>query len=325
MDELISIIVPVYKVEQYLIKCVSSLQAQTHSNIEIILVDDGSPDKCGEICDRLKEADSRIRVIHKQNGGLSDARNAGLDVAQGEYVGFVDSDDWVEPEMYEKMLSSLQENQADIAICCIEKVFKDKSQIQDVRRDHVYTNRKALYELINDKSVNNFAWNKLYKKDLFLGLRYPVGRIFEDLLFTYKLFERANRVTHLNSVYYHYLRRDDSILSTWPLNIEIEFLVAQQDRYRDMIEKHPIFSKKLSQKYISSLYNLKRVILNKGDKSERRSAYLRIKNELLPFFKQYSSNLIKENNLSSIQTISLFFFLNFPAMHGILYPILKKR
>ena len=128
-DTLISIIVPVYKVEQYLEKCVNSISAQTYSNLEIILVDDGSPDKCGDICDSLAKKDNRIKVIHKPNGGLSSARNAGIDIASGQYIGFVDSDDSIEPYMYEKLLELIKHDSTKLAVCAVNYVYEDGKKV----------------------------------------------------------------------------------------------------------------------------------------------------------------------------------------------------
>ena len=124
-DALISVIVPVYKVEQYLEKCVNSISVQTYSNLEIILVDDGSPDKCGDICDSLAKKDNRIKVIHKPNGGLSSARNAGIDIASGQYIGFVDSDDSIEPYMYEKLLGLIKHDGTKLAVCAVNYIYED--------------------------------------------------------------------------------------------------------------------------------------------------------------------------------------------------------
>lgn len=136
---LISVIVPVYKVEQYLEKCVNSITAQTYSNLEIILVDDGSPDKCGDICDSLAEKDKRIKVIHKMNGGLSSARNAGIDIATGQYIGFVDSDDFIEPEMYEKLLKLIKQEGTKLAVCAVNYVYEDgKKNEETIARSKLY-------------------------------------------------------------------------------------------------------------------------------------------------------------------------------------------
>lgn len=217
MNELISIIVPVYKVEDYLERCIESVRNQTYTNIEIILVDDGSPDACPQICDRYARQDARIKVIHKENGGLSDARNRGIDAAKGEYIGFVDSDDYIHPEMYMELWQSMKKTGADIAACGVEKVSADsKPDVQQIKNNavNVYTGRQAVENIFDGtlylQSV--VAWNKLYKKELFENVRYPVGKIHEDEFTTYVLFYKCNKVVYNTGRYYYYYQRTDSIM-----------------------------------------------------------------------------------------------------------------
>lgn len=208
----ISIIVPIYKVELYLKKCVDSILAQSFKDFELILVNDGSPDGCGDICEAYKALDPRVVVIHKQNGGLSDARNYGIEVARGRYIGFVDSDDWIEPDMYESLYSLVTAHDADIAVCGHVEVMDDvplpKSFTHEV---HVYNNEQALDKLLEDTEIQNLAWDKLYKAELFTHVRYPVGKYFEDIFTTYKLFLQARTTVSLDSPKYMYLKRSDSI------------------------------------------------------------------------------------------------------------------
>lgn len=208
----ISIIVPIYNVELYLNKCVDSILAQSFSNFEVILVNDGSPDRCGEICEAYKELDSRVVVIHKPNGGLSDARNYGIEVAKGRYIGFVDSDDWIEPDMYESLYELITAHEADIAVCghyeVMDDVILEKEFSHQVR---VYNNEQAFTKLLEDTEIKNLAWDKLYKAELFTQVRYPVGRYFEDIFTTYQLFLQADKTVSLDSPKYMYLKRSDSI------------------------------------------------------------------------------------------------------------------
>lgn len=216
MSELISIIVPVFKVEKYLMRCVESIRDQTYPNIEIILVDDGSPDACPQICDQYAQEDTRIKVIHKKNGGLSDARNCGIDAAQGDYIGFVDSDDYIHPDMYMQLWENLKENQADIAVCGVKKVYSDEEpcseQTQNVLK--IYDGRQAI-ENIFDGSLylqSVVSWNKLYKRSLFENVRFPVGKIHEDEFTTYVLFYKSDKVVYNTGIYYYYYQRTDSIM-----------------------------------------------------------------------------------------------------------------
>lgn len=211
---LISIIVPVYKVEPYLEKCVDSILVQTYSHLEIILVDDGSPDGCGAICDRYAAQDPRIRVIHKPNGGISDARNAGLDIATGEYIGFVDSDDYTAPTMYEQLLKSLISAQADIAVCqCVVVKEGEDAVFSQTCNKEVFASGTGSYAMIYDRAFTVVPWNKLYRRELFAGIRYPVGLIYEDLATTYLLTDRANTVVNLDGKLYAYVQHSGSIMN----------------------------------------------------------------------------------------------------------------
>ena len=181
--DLISVIVPVYKVEKYLEKCINSILSQTYKNLEIFLVDDGSPDNCGKMCDEYAKKDNRIKVIHKQNGGLSAARNTALDVCTGDYITFVDSDDWVEPNYVEELYNALKKYNCDLSVCGLKRWFEDMTleSIVDYKdRQQVFYD-KDFYDLFFCKNeIKHHAWSKMYKKDIFKSLRYPVGRNYED-------------------------------------------------------------------------------------------------------------------------------------------------
>lgn len=214
----ISVIVPVYRVEPYLRQCVDSILSQTFTDFELILVDDGSPDNCGAICDEYALEDSRVRVIHKQNGGLSDARNAGIDMAKGEFLTFIDSDDLVAPEYLNRLYHSIKSSAAEIAICNMLP-FKDSSnpQIEEQNSNdskRIISGRDACLSIYRmDGTVPIMAWGKLYKSSLFNGIRYPVGLIHEDDATTPKLFYLANKIAQIGDKLYLYRSRADSIMS----------------------------------------------------------------------------------------------------------------
>jgi len=214
MNPLISIIVPVYKVEPYLRKCVDSIIAQTYANLEIILVDDGSPDNCGKICDEYAERDERVRVVHKENGGLSDARNAALNIMQGEYVAFVDSDDWVLPNYIRDMYENLVKYKSDISLSGTVYVYennKKKMVLAINNADGLYTQREAVENLFYQKGIYPSAYSKLYKAELFKNIRYPKGKWNEDSAITYKIFCMCERISFSRASNYCYLQRTGSI------------------------------------------------------------------------------------------------------------------
>lgn len=208
----ISVIVPIYNVEKYLKKCIESIINQTYSNLEIILVDDGSPDNCGKICDEYQVQDSRIKVIHKKNGGLSDARNAGIKEATGEIISFIDSDDFVDLDMYEYMLNEMQKENADIVICGTKIDFENgKTRIKRAEKRKILNSKDALIELNSFKSFDMAVWNKLYKKEIIDGIFFPVGKKSEDYFVMYQYFDRAKKIIILPEAKYHYIQRANSI------------------------------------------------------------------------------------------------------------------
>lgn len=214
MEELISIVVPVYNVEPYLRKCIESIIQQTYKNIEILLIDDGSKDNSGKICDDFAKEDARIKVIHKKNGGLSDARNVGIDNAKGEYITFIDSDDYISSGYIKYLYNLLVAYNADISICEFEYITesgKRLNHVQDNNNISLFDKRNALYELLDSKLFSNSAWAKLYKTSLFDNIRYPVGKLYEDVDTTYRVFMRSNKIVFGAQIHYYYLYRIGAI------------------------------------------------------------------------------------------------------------------
>lgn len=216
-QDLVSVIVPIYKVENYIHKCIDSILRQSYKNLEIILVNDGSPDTCPQICDDYALKDSRIKVIHKENGGLSDARNAGLKIATGEWVSFVDSDDWVEPDFIATLLEVAQKNSADISVCAYTKVYDDKPSQEMTIGEQIknMTSTEAMRDLLTYKKYGGvMTWNKLYKRSIFRdnSIEFPIGKIHEDNFTTYKTYYYANKIAYTDTPLVNYRQRDDSIM-----------------------------------------------------------------------------------------------------------------
>ena len=242
MKPLISIIVPVYNVEKYLDRCVNSIIKQTYQNLEIILVDDGSTDGSGEKCDEWSKKDSRIVVIHKNNGGLSDARNVGMSKSNGEYIGFVDSDDYVSANMYESLYSAIIKYDADIAECQWIK-FEDESAIKDSESGSevivdVYTAEEALSELILERKIKQTVVNKLYQRNS-IQTCFPVGRINEDDYWTYQVFGMAKKIVLLHTVLYYYFQRSSSIMHVKYSPKRLDGVTARKERMEYMQLHYP--------------------------------------------------------------------------------------
>lgn len=238
----ISVIVPVYKVELYLRKCLDSIVRQAYRNLEIILIDDGSPDNCGAICDEYAEQDNRVRVIHQSNGGLSSARNIGLETATGDYIGFVDSDDWVEPEMFQLLIEKLGSSGADIAICGRAEEYPDMRILRVCPKSCVMQREEALKALLENDVIQNFVWDKLYRRELFDELRFPEGKSYEDMAIMHKLFLRSQKVACITETLYHYRQRRDSIVGDVSLKNRLCHYEAAIKRYEELREAWPQFS-----------------------------------------------------------------------------------
>ena len=235
---LISVIIPVYKVEKYVERCIQSVINQTYENLQIILVDDGSPDNCGKICDEYAKKDHRIEVIHKSNGGLSDARNKGLEIAKGEYIGFVDSDDYIEADMYEVLYNLLKQYNADVSICNFYTVSQGKISIKNADNGiNEYNRIEILKEILLDRNIQSYAWNKLYKKELFDEIKYPIGKKYEDIGTTFFLLEKCNKVVVTGKSEYYYINRQDSIVNNVIETTITDYIELIMQRY-DYIEEN---------------------------------------------------------------------------------------
>ncbi|BBH27394.1 glycosyl transferase family 2 [Intestinibaculum porci] len=259
-NPLISVIVPIYNVEQYLKRCVESIRRQTYSNLEIILVDDGSPDNCGKICDDYKKEDNRIKVIHKKNGGLSDARNAGIEIAQGEYITCIDSDDFISQFFIENLWIAIQKSGCEIATSWFADYYEgdnipeakkvDMKDIAVLSREEFY--KKLLYQ----DGVEVSAWGKLYKTDLFEGVKYPVGKLYEDIPTTYLLVEKTNKVAVIPNIDYFYFQRSTSIAQTTFSMRKMDAINHMDDFKNYIIHNYPSLKRAAECRYFSTVCNI---------------------------------------------------------------------
>lgn len=316
---LISVIVPVYKVEQYLIKCVNSVIAQTYSNIEIILIDDGSPDKSGEICDSLAKQDHRIRVIHKSNGGLSSARNAGIDIAKGEYIGFVDSDDSIEPYMYEELLNLINSEKTKLAVCAVNYVFENGKKLNKplLGRNCTFDFDHAIIEMNTHRIFDMAAWSKLYHKSLFDNLRFPLGKLSEDYYIMFKIFDRAQSISYLDMPCYNYLQRRNSITRNIKINHDHEYAAREQMRYLD--EKYPELKVVSHTSYASAALTVFDFYIKNNVPCPKEK--LRHFCEVVSQNKKY---IEQADYLSKNKKIQFLLFLINPILYKILFRVYRK-
>lgn len=230
---LISVIIPVYNVETYLDRCVQSVVNQEYSILDIILVDDGSTDSSGRKCDEWSAKDNRIRVIHKKNGGLSSARNCGIEAAAGEYFAFVDSDDWIHKSMIRSMVHYI--DCADVVCCGLLHATDEHSVPAEWFTEPVCLNKEQFLDLlVENKRVTSHVWNKLYPREVFACLRFPEGRLYEDIHIAHKIFQRVERVFVLPQAYYYYYSRNNSISNVVKLRNQLEWMYALRERAEDL-------------------------------------------------------------------------------------------
>lgn len=266
-DELISVIIPVYNVEKYLYHCIDSVVNQSYKAIEIILVNDGSSDGSTQICDDWSKKDSRIKIIHKQNGGLSDARNAGLKIANGEWIAFVDSDDWVASNYLEYMVSAATAEKSDIVECSVKKIFTTEcnEKIDNLKIEETYDNQTALRLLIEDQIFHQHVWNKIYRRSVISQIFFEIGKLNEDEFWTYQIFGNAHYITKINNQLYFYYQRPGSIMHNEYSLRRLDALEAKFKRQMYIDNKFPeliniakidffrscVYSCQMSLKYLS--------------------------------------------------------------------------
>jgi glycosyltransferase involved in cell wall biosynthesis len=302
-EYLISVIVPVYQVEQYLDECVTSILRQTYRNLELILVDDGSPDGCGRMCDEYQGQDNRVRVLHKENGGLSDARNAGIEMAQGDYLTFIDSDDYVRNDYLSLLFTSAQETGADIVQGTFTQIPGELGKRPD-GVPAVFTGEEAFRQLLLMKKVDVMAQNKLYKRSLFQTIRYPYGYINEDNRTTYKLLLSAAKVVCIPDVIYFYRINMQGIMQSPFSEKRLEVLSVPDEIRAYLGDREPDYREEIEYHEMRICMRTYHDILTKTDGTEYEKAAKRIRGRLLdlnrknPYFEKKYRLLLTLQSLS---------------------------
>lgn len=266
----ISVIIPVYNIEAYIAQCIESVINQTYKKLEIILVDDGSTDSSGDICDKYASQDNRISVIHKKNGGLSDARNVAIDKASGNYILFIDGDDYIHHYTIEVLVSTARQYNSEVTTCGYSYVFDDSivdlSEALEKSQPLVFTVEMAIENLMYQKNTTTSAWGKLYKKELFSsGVRYPKSAICEDLPTTYKLFAKANTLAILSNPLYLYRQRKGSIIQSSFKPNRLQALDFAKDQLAFIQDSFPgIESAAINRLFMEAVFILQTITLNKA-------------------------------------------------------------
>lgn len=286
LNEKISVVIPVYNVEKHIEHCLESVINQTYKELQIILVDDGSTDKSGEICDKYALLDKRIEVIHKANGGLADARNKGLEKVKGRYIGFLDSDDYIYPIFYEELYKMVKEYDADIGECEFLRInINDKEKSQEIIEENlkngdiqeVYSNNEALKLLYGPRLKPYLkkvvVWNKLYKKELFEEIRFPLGKLHEDEYTTYKLLYSAKKIVSTNKILHGYMQTNNSIMrqeiKQKRIDDNLDAYVKSSEFFKDLNEKE--IEMKSRRRYLENCIELAgKVIKGNGENKEKQ-------------------------------------------------------
>lgn len=291
----ISIIVPVYNVEKYIDKCIKSILAQTFKDFELILVDDGSTDDCGKICDEYAEKDKRIKVIHKKNGGLSSARNAGIEASNGSYLGFIDSDDYIDDDMYEVLYNNIIKENADISACGIydcyygKKIKKNKKIVYKT-----FITEEAIYSIFTDNMIRVSAWNKLYRKNIFDEIRYPVNKTAEDAFIIIDILLSCRKIVATSEQKYYYYHRENSIMTCRSARNCCDHIEAWEKNYDFTLSHFPGLANVSKDRLYFAYFFAFDTIINSYDKDE----YIVQEKKILRYLRSNAADIIINSKLS---------------------------
>lgn len=296
---MISVIVPVYNVEKYLERCVKSIAAQTYKDLEILLIDDGSTDKSGKMCDDFQQTDSRIKAFHKQNGGLSDARNYGIEHSAGEFISFVDSDDYIDEKMLETLHRLITENDADLAVCSAMDVFEGKevTQVKEIKEFNLNKVESYKYMLRGDGIPS--ACNKLYKRQTVGNVRFPVGKLYEDGFFTPQILKRVEKTAVTSKPMYYYFRRADSITTKPFRKGDLDVIEAYDKCVKQVKELCPEALPYAEFRYRNAYFNVLDKMLVRDDCKEIPEY-----KQVVKYLKKHTVQIVKDPGFGKMRKIA---------------------
>lgn len=296
---MISVIVPVYNVEKYLERCVKSIAAQTYKDLEILLIDDGSTDKSGKMCDDFQQTDSRIKAFHKQNGGLSDARNYGIEHSAGEFISFVDSDDYIDEKMLETLHRLITENDADLAVCSAMDVFEGKevTQVKEIKEFNLNKVESYKYMLRGDGIPS--ACNKLYKRQTVGNVRFPAGKLYEDGFFTPQILKRVEKTAVTSKPMYYYFRRADSITTKPFRKGDLDVIEAYDKCVKQVKELCPEALPYAEFRYRNAYFNVLDKMLMRDDCKEIPEY-----KQVVKYLKKHTVQIVKDPGFGKMRKIA---------------------
>lgn len=310
----ISIIVPIYNVEKYLNRCVDSILKQSFVNFELILVNDGSTDSCAQICDNYSKMDKRVRVIHKENGGAADSRNAGLDIAKGEYIGFVDSDDWIENNMYEILFKKAKKFKADVVICRALRIENGKTfPLREYNWGNIkiFNSIEALKELFLG-GIDCSNCTKIYKKSLYKSIRFPIGKINEDFVVLYKIFNKSEKIIYIKDILYNYEMRKDSITTSTFSIKNFDCYYNAKEAYEYAMNNLPDIKSQAEYYYYYITFCIFKQLLFQNIYKEYKNEYY----ELLNTLRLNILNIIKNRHINNKFKCSFIYISVFPKLYS---------
>jgi len=320
MKDLVSVIIPVYNVENYLNRCVESVINQTYKNLEIILIDDGSTDNSGEICDKLKKKDDRIIVIHKENGGLSSARNAGIDIAKGKYITFIDSDDFVDVSTIDKSIKKMKNNNADILVFNRYYYYENGNKLlrfKIIDKDLVMNSEQAIYEMNNYNNFDMSACCKIFNMNLFKEIRFPIGKISEDFYVMYLLFDNAKKIVYTSEPLYYYFQRNGSISKSAKLRYDFVDAAYQQMIYIE--KKYPNLKACVHASYASANMTIYNILIMMGGKCTKEEL-MKLRDNVKCNYKY----ILQCDSWSFSKRVQAYLFINSIFLYNIVYKLFKK-
>lgn len=307
----ISVIVPVYNVEKYLSRCIESICNQTYRNLEVLLIDDGSTDQSGEICKRYQNADERIVYIKKENGGQASARNVGLDHSTGDYIAFVDSDDYMEKTMFAEMMSVIIDTKSDLCICGINKIRRgEKTTIKLVNQENIYTTSELMKAYFVQDIVGTSVFNKIYKSYLWSNIRFPEVRASEDALILHEVLHKARRAVQIPSCFYNYIIRANSTERTFSIN-SLNTIRAGEQRKLFVQRNYPELYDYMNCDVAKRIKRVMKRILITGSWWDNRDLYKSLRNDLRKECKIIKGSLKKyiDNNAMDVYCANKIHFV----------------
>ena len=318
MKPKISVVLPIYNVEKYLETCVKAMTGQTYQNLEIILVDDGSPDGCPELCDELAKTDERIRVLHKENGGLSDARNAGTQIATGEYITFVDSDDVVTDTYVEYLYSLIEKYGCDMSLCTHTVVFEDGKKIPyGDGTDEMLDAKECLRRMLYHDVIDTSAWAKLYRTDMAREILYPKGKLFEDIGTTYRFFLASGKIACGYQSQYFYMQRQNSIVSG-KFNPHKLDLLEMTDKMAEDVEKvYPDLAQAILRRRVYARFSTLNQMLDVD-------GYRKERDEIISFIKAHKREIMADEHAPGRDKMAMRMLSMGYPVYRMAWKVLKK-